>query len=525
MKRFGSRPQITFLTAALAVALFCQGCGPENSIPQEYLDTGASARISPDYSDSVIPPNIAPLNFVVKEDAVEYRVRIYADRGEDIIVSSSTAKIQIPLDSWKALLSANRGKPLYFGIYARGDDGRWSRFKTIANSIAEEEIDPYLFYRLFQALYSTYDRMGTYQRNIENFDESPVILSKSGTGRCVNCHTFINNNPNKMLLHLRGPDGLAMLIVEDGKVTKFDTRGRFKAPAAYTSWHPSGKLIAFSVNMVVPFHHTARAETRDVFDYTSDIGLFLFDSNSVVTTDSLADPAYLETFPSWSPDGRYLYFSRTKKTWAAEKKGAAIPPHYMDIRYDLMRIRHDVETGEWGDLEMVLSSRKTGMSMTEPRISPDGRYLIITMHEYGNFAPYLESSDLYMLELETGRYWRMRCNSDEAEAWHSWSTNSRWIVFSSKRRDGMLAKPYFSYVDEGGKSRKPLLLPQEDPTYYDSLVKTYNLPELATGPVSISQREILRGIRSEAIEASGSGKEGGSKGSPPTQGQYPAGFE
>jgi hypothetical protein len=89
----------------------------------------------------------------------------------------------------------------------------------------------------------------------------------------------------------------------------------------------------------------------------------------------------------------------------------------------------------------------------------------------------------------------------------------------------MLAKPYFSYVDEDGKSRKPLLLPQEDPTYYDSLMKTYNLPELATGPVSVSQREILRGIRSEAIEASGFEKERGSKDRPPTQGQYPAGFE
>jgi hypothetical protein len=524
MKRPGSRPRITLLSTALAIALSCPGCGPGNTVPQEYLDTRTSARISPDYSDSVIPPNIAPLNFVVKEDADEYRVRIYADRGEEIIVSSSTAEIRIPLDSWKALLSANRGKALYFDIYARGKDGEWSRFDTIANNIAEEEVDPYLFYRLFQALYSTYAKMGTYQRNIENFDESPVILSQPGTGRCVNCHTFVNNNPDKMLLHLRGPDGLAMLIAENGKVTKFDTRGRFRAPAAYSSWHPSGELIAFSVNAVVPFHHTARAETRDVFDFTSDVGLFLFGSNSVVTTDAIADPAYLETFPSWSPDGRYLYFSRTRKTWLADMKGAAIPPHYEDIRYDLMRIGYDVDTGEWGTLEMVLSSGATGMSLTEPRISPDGRFLIITMHEYGNFAPYLKGSDLYMLELETGRYWRMVCNSDEAEAWHSWSTNSRWIVFSSKRRDGMLAKPYFSYVDEDGRSRKPLLLPQEDPTYYDSLLKTYNLPELATGPVSVSQREILAGIRSEAIRAAGFENEQGSEGGRPTQGQYP-GFE
>jgi len=171
--------------------------------------------------------------------------------------------------------------------------------------------------------------------------------------------------------------------------------------------------------------------------------------------------------------------------------------------------------------------------MTEPRISPDGRYLIITMHEYGNFAPYIKGSDLYMLDLETGRYWRMECNSDESEAWHSWSTNGRWIVFSSKRRDGILAKPYFSYIDKDGKSRKPVLLPQEDPTYYDSLLKTYNLPELATGPVTVSQREILRGIRSEPVAVSagngetqpGPGHEQGSAGMRPTQDYFPAGIQ
>jgi Tol biopolymer transport system component len=431
MRNLGNRSPITFLAAALVAVLFCHACGFGESLPKEYLEAGSAARIRPDYRDSTIPPNIAPLNFVVEETATEYRVRIYADQGRDIIVSSNTQTIQIPPRSWKALLSANRGNTLYFDIYTKGEDGNWSRFDTISNSIAEEEIDPYLFYRQFQALYVTYTHMGTYQRNIENFEESPVILSKPDEGRCVNCHTFNNRNPERMILHLRGTDGLAMLSVKDGEVTKIDTRGRFKAPAAYSYWHPNGKIIAFSVNKVVPFHHTARAETRDVFDYTSDLGLYLFDSNRVVTTDSIADPAYLETFPTWSPDGQYLYFSRTKLTWPADIKIGTIPSHYEDIRYDLLRIHYDVETEVWGELEMVLSAETAGMSLTEPRISPDGRFLIITMHDYGNFAPYTKSADLYMLELETGQYWRMECNSDEADSWHSWSDNGRWIVFQA----------------------------------------------------------------------------------------------
>ena len=70
-----------FFRRLLRLPCSCHGCDPANTVPQEYLDTRASARISPDYSDSVIPPNIAPLNFVVKEDAAEYRVRILRRSG------------------------------------------------------------------------------------------------------------------------------------------------------------------------------------------------------------------------------------------------------------------------------------------------------------------------------------------------------------------------------------------------------------------------------------------------------------
>jgi hypothetical protein len=101
---------------------------------------------------------------------------------------------------------------------------------------------------------------------------------------------------------------------------------------------------------------------------------------------------------------------------------------------------------------------------------------------------------------------RLECNSTSSESWHCWSSNSRWIVFSSKRDNGWLARPYFSYIDAQGGSSKPFLLPQKDPAFYDTWLKTYNIPELITGPITTPEKELLRAINSGAVGADQSTK-------------------
>ncbi len=106
------------------------------------------------------------------------------------------------------------------------------------------------------------------------------------------------------------------------------------------------------------------------------------------------------------------------------------------------------------------------------------------MCERGNFSIYQPSSDLYALDMQTGIHRRLDINSDQTESWHGFSSNSRWMVFSSKRRDGLFARPYFTYVDDEGRFHKPLVMPQENPRYYDTCINTYNLPSFVTAPVA-----------------------------------------
>jgi hypothetical protein len=174
---------------------------------------------------------------------------------------------------------------------------------------------------------------------------------------------------------------------------------------------------------------------------------------------------------------------------------------YDQVKYDLVRIAYDIERDAWGTPQTVLSAQDTGQSILEPRISPDGRWLLVCMCRYGCFPVYQQSSDLYLIDLEaaerTGRYEyrRLEVNSDESESWHSWSSNSRWIAFSSKRGNGTFTRTYLSYVDPNGVARKPLLLPQKDPTHYDSCLWTYSVPELTLEPVRVAKENLGRVVR------------------------------
>ncbi|MHB8897164.1 MAG: TolB family protein [Thermoguttaceae bacterium] len=456
--------------------------------------------IRPDYCGIVIPPNIAPLNFVVGEAGTDCVVRISGQRGESAEVRARDGRIAIPAGWWRRLLEANRGGEISMVVCVCDGGGKWTRFRPIVNTIAESEIDNYVFYRLIKPIHTVYREVNLYQRDVRSFTESPVVTNRAFGGVCVNCHTPAVNHPDRMLLQTRGAkEGVnysGTIVVRGGRVARVDTsslargdesnRGRIgKAMAGYSAWHPNGQVVAYSANDISQFFH-AVGEVRDVLDSESDLAMYHVDSDTVTTCPQISQPERLETFPTWSPDGRFLYFC-----------GADPVPQerYKEIRYDLMRIGYDPETGNWGDLETVLSAKETGMSCTEPRVSPDGRWLLFCMSEYGSFPVYQASSDLWMLDLQTGAHHRLAVNSPRSESWHSWSSNSRWIAFASKRTDGLFARIYISFVDESGQAHKPLVLPQEDPTFYDRLTKTYNVPELAPQPAPLDSRILGRAIR------------------------------
>ena len=476
------------LVAVLAYAAYSRAMDCPDSI-EALPQTGRAAKIHPDYAGVVAPPNIAPLNFVVQEEGQSYYVRLAGEGREAIEIASRSGRILIPQRPWRELLQANAGREIHIDICVQADDGAWTRFEPITNRIAAEPIDDVLVYRKLHPGAGAWGRIGIYQRDLRSFRESLVLDNRYFANGCVNCHTLCNNRPDTMLLSARSSEyGSSALLIQDGDVQKIGTK------FTYTSWHPSGKVAAYSVNAVSQFFHSSGHEVRDVVDLDSHLSYYLVDTGVTKTAPDIARKDRLETYPTFSPDGRYLYFCSAPLTWSQRN---VIPKDYDRIKYDLMRIAYDVEQDQWGPLETVLTAEETGRSVLLPRISPDGRWLVFCMCDYGCFPVYRADSDLHIIDLEaaaqTGRYeYRplAAANSDQSESWHSWSSNSRWLAFSSKRGSAPFTRTYLAYVDAEGNAHKPILLPQKDPTHYDSCLLTYSVPELATEPIR-STKETL----------------------------------
>ncbi|MCF7973822.1 MAG: hypothetical protein K9N55_08410 [Phycisphaerae bacterium] len=462
----------------------------------EYESVDRPAHLQPDYSHAVIPPNIAPLNFSILEPGLLYCARIFSAQGEPIEIFSQKSCIQIPQAAWHNLLKNNVGQALHMDIFVKREDHQWRRFQTISHEIAREAIDGFLVYRKMHPTHlRVKGRIGIYCRDLSNYKESIVLDGMSYENGCVNCHSFCQQNPDNMLLGARSDKyGVGTLLVEDGVARKIDTK------FGYTSWHPSARLAVYSINKLPMFYHSSRNEPRDTVDLNSLLACYHNDTKTVVIEPKLAQKEYLENWPVWSGDGKYLYFCRAPKPWSDDTPSP--PAQFDQIKYDLVRIAYDLQTNTWGDIEIVLSSRETGKSVGMPRCSPDGRWLTFCLFDYGYLPTWQENSDLYLMDLKTSGdavpgYRRLEINSPKSESWLTWSSNSRWIVFSSKRLHGVFTRLFISYVDQRGKVHKPVVLPQQDPTFYESCLLSFNTAELVIKAPHVTGERLAKVFRSK----------------------------
>lgn len=472
------------LSAALLVFLLA-AC---SSVPGSFSESGQLPVIFPDYTGIVIPPNIAPLNFQIKEKGERFLAKISVPGEEPVVIENSDGIVDVGLADWRNLLQKASGKTMSIDVFVRSSDGRWQKFKTIENTVANEEIDSHLVYRLINTGYVIWREMGIYQRNLENFEETVLIDNKAVGNTCVNCHSFAGNNPENMLVHVRAINA-GTLLYTDGKLRKLNTRTKYTlAPGGYPNWSNDGKKIAFSVNVI-----TQRFYSKDirieVTDEASDLAVYDVEKNEMVTAPQVSTENR-ENLPVWSPDGKHIYYISAPPVIDYDSK--------VYSRYSLVRVPFDQVRNKFGQPDTVLSASAVGQSITFPKVSPDGRYLMFTMSDHGYFTINYPKADIYVLDLQSGNYQKIDANSSQVDSYHCWASSGRWFVFSSKRMDGLYTRPYFCYFDQDGKVSKPFVLPQKDPRFYESFLKNYNIPELITGPAKPTAFELREAILNDA---------------------------
>jgi hypothetical protein len=473
----------------LSFLLVFSGCGPTSPTGETQV-INEPPSLFPFSHGTVIPPNIAPLNFVIQDQGERFFVSFSGNSGDSLAISSRTPTIAIPAGKWRELLLKERGGRIGITVSCYANK-TWRTYRTVWDTVATDEIDPFVAYRKIPVC-EYWSGMGIYQRDVRNFNEAIVIQNKA-THACFNCHSFANNSPAGMILEVRSPSfGTPMLLgrVVNGTIDirAINTKTQYSTgKVGFTAWHPSGTLIAFSMNKFKMIYLAAGPEPRVVFDGTADVALYDVASNRISGAPDLSRKDRIETMPEWSRDGRFLYFCSAP--FLPESQ-------FRDIRCDLLRIAFDPQTKSWGAVDTVLTARQAGGSVLQPRISPDGRFILVNISEYGDFPIDKAGTRLGLFDLKTSSFHTVDSPVRWTDSWHGWSSNGKWIVFNSKRLNGRFSTICFSFVDSAGTVHAPFTLPQKQPSSYGSSLYAYSVPECLTERIPFTVGQITKALYS-----------------------------
>ena len=484
------------------------------SIPTDATKTGKAPDIFPDYTGVTIPSNLCPTNFMLPdcEEAVAC-----LSFGDISFTYGDDNKIIIDNDEWKQLIAAAAGnsKGIKVEVYGKKDD-KWLSYKEFPIYVAKDAIDPYIAYRLIEPSYITYEDISIVQRNITNFEESDIynnqLIQKDEKGQCINCHSFQNYGTNNMLFHMRQFNGGTMLV-HNGAPKKLDLKTDSTISAGvYPSWHPTADLVAFSTNTTRQTFHTKDKDKIEVLDYASDLILYDVAKNEVSTISNAKDE--LECFPTWSPDGKTLYYTSAHiSSPDSISTENYFKRHFREIKYNIYSRSFDLATHKFGEPQLVFDAASLNKSATLPRVSPDGKYITFALGSYGCFHVWHRDADICVIETpqplpststlnsKPSTLNTTPLNSPFSESYPSFSSNGRWIMAASRRDDGNYTRPYISYFDANGKCHKAFEIPQQDPERNTLLLRSYNRPEFMKQRVKVTPQQFATKAQENAVHA------------------------
>lgn len=382
----------------------------------------------------------------------------------------------------------NIGGDLTFVVFGKVD-GKWKQWHPFIVHVSSDPLPDYgVVYRKIAPGYETYSKIGIYQRNLHNFRETPICESTLTPGQCVNCHTSNATDPSQYTFHLRGKYGCTFYHTQHGDSWVTTKTEKTISNSVYPYWHPSGNYCAASNNYIHQSFWTGSDRLIEVWDDASDISVVDVRTFEVITSPLLQTEWY-ETYPSFSPDGNTLYFCTSYPY--------PVPAEAEKVRYDLCSIGFDPENGTFASrVDTLISASSRSRSVTFPRPSYDGKFILYSEADFGCFPIDHKESDLYIYNIETGSSYPLtNANSEYAESYHNWSSNSKWILFSSRRGDGLYSYLYLCHINADGTADRPYLLPQRNPVkYYSESLYSFNVPDFTKRKVKFKTTGTWRSI-------------------------------
>lgn len=453
--------------------------------PENVKTEDAMPDIFPDYAGVTVPVGIAPLNFNVKNAESVYAELTGAD-GSRLYSLGEYADFDI--DGWHQLTQKSRGGKITVSVTAKMD-GVWKKYNDFDVFVSNDSLNDYgLTYRLIPPGYETFAHIGIYQRDIHTFDEEAVIDGMAIQGECMNCHVPNRANPKQFQVHIRGKHS-ATLIQQNGERKLLQTATDSTiANCMYAYWHPNGKYIAYSLNLIHQTFFEDTVKYIEVFDNASDALVLDVEKNELILSSNLMTNDF-ESYPVFSADGKTIFYC-SSKPYIQEGR-------LNEMRYSLLKVGFDEVAGKIGsDVDTIIDAEKVKKSITHPRPSFDGKFLMFCVADYSVFPIHHKEADLYIMKLDDGTIQPLKeVNSEYAETFHNFSTNSRWFVFNSRRVDHINNLLFIAHIDESGNCTKPFLLPQKNPAdFYGNMFFSYNVPDFTSEKVDLDIRAFAREI-------------------------------
>jgi Flp pilus assembly protein TadD len=322
--------------------------------------------------------------------------------------------------------------------------------------------------------------------------QSKTVMT--GLPTCANCHS-ISRDGKTLGIDVDGPQndkGLYALIplkknssISNDYVIHWSAFSEERAQKRFgfmSQVSPDGKFVVTSID--VPHAHGVRVLDRlyngfysfygfgQVFYPTRGVlGWYSKETGKLEPLPGADDPNFVQTAAFWSPDGKWIVFSRAAARDpypAGQKKSTyANSPDETQIQYDLYRIPFN--NGKGGTPERVVGASENGMSNNFPKVSPDGKWIVFVQCKNGLLMR--PDSKLYIVPFEGGEARPLESNFPVMNSWHTFSPNGRWLAFSSKT-PSFYTHLYLTHIDDNGHVSPPVVV--ENATASNRAV---NIPE------------------------------------------------
>jgi len=490
----GPRMLALMLPAVGALVAVAAATGP--------AEPAAGLRMTNPRDGALFPRDIAAPTFRWEGGSEAGRWRIVIDAGdgaEAVIASVGERRWRPEVEQWEAVKRGSVERDAVVTVSADPGDGS-EPVGGVATMSFRTSVDPVgapIFYRdvplpvrrALENLKTIRWRLG----DVSSPDPPPTVLTRMGS--CANCHSFSADGRTLAMDLDFGGDKGSYVIADVAREISLDRAQRISWSALSNEGDPptfgllaqispDGRHAVGTVRETVVYHLLADPWFSQLFfPIEGVLGHYDRDADRFTTLPGADDPAFVQTNPSWSPQGDSLVFARAEAlhfdpeprryavAWARLKHD--FETRKRRFRYDLYEVAFN--GGRGGEARPIQGASANGRSNFFARFSPDGRWIVFCQAD--DFMLNQPDSDLYIIPAEGGTPRRLGCSTpDRMDSWHAFSPNGRWLVFASKAA-GAYTQLWLTHIDEQGRDSTPVVL-----DWFTAPDRAANIPEFVAIP-------------------------------------------